>query len=141
MAAPVVFSAHGIGRNVSPHPLHLLLPQLGTEEDFAALRELLRYCDFTNEGICRRLGIPSIVDFQPKCDGRKTAIEMEQPIDAMLRLVLDGEFVPEICWMSCCRPGAVALMERLGILARVRHGQASYFPPSPCTRPRVPCCW
>ncbi len=80
---------------VSPHPLHLLLPQLGAEEDFAAFREVLRYCDFTKEGICRRLGIPSIAEFQPKCDGRKTAIEMEQPIDAILRLVLDGEFVPE----------------------------------------------
>ena len=101
-----------------PHPLHLLLPQLGTEEDFAALREALRYCNFNNEGICRRLEIASIADFQPKCDGRKTAITMEEPIDAVLRLVLDGEFVPETVLKTLWPAGAVAVMERLGILAR-----------------------
>ena len=71
----------------APHPLHLLLPQLGTEEDFATLRETLRACGFHNEGICRRLEISSIVDFEPKCEGRKTAAEIEYPVDAIIRLV------------------------------------------------------
>ena len=103
---------------VSPHPLHLLLPRLGTEEDFAALRDLLRHCDFDNQGICKRLEISSIVDFQPKCDGRKIAVAIEQPIDAMLRLVLDGEFVPERILDATWPGGAIAVMERLGLLAR-----------------------
>src|SRR5439155_15293735 len=92
---------------------------------FEALRGLLRHCGFDNEGICRRLEISSIVDFQPKCDGRKTAIAIEQPIDAVLRLVLDGEFVPELILDAIWPAGAVALLERLGILARdkVRPGE------------------
>ena len=102
---------------VSPHPLHLLLPHLGTAEDFAALRDVLRYCEFDNEGICRRLEIPSIIDFQPRCDGRKTAIALEKPIDALLRLVLDGEFVPRPVLDALWPAGAVELMERLAILA------------------------
>jgi methylase of polypeptide subunit release factors len=104
--------------SAAPHPLHLLLPQLGTEEDFATLRETLRFCNFHNEGICQRLDISSIVDFVPKCDGRQTAIEIEYPIDAILRLVLDGEFVSEQILESMLPPGSVPAMERLGILAR-----------------------
>jgi methylase of polypeptide subunit release factors len=104
--------------STAPHPLHLLLPQLGTEEDFVTLRETLRACGFHNEGICQRLGIPSIVDFVPKCEGRKTAIEMEYPVDAIIRLVLDGEFVAEQVLESKLPAGAVPALERLGILVR-----------------------
>ena len=104
--------------STAPHPLHLLLPQLGTEEDFATLRETLRACGFHNEGICQRLEIPSIIDFVPKCDGRKTAAEIEYAVDAIIRLVLDGEFVPEEVLDAKLPVGAVAAMERLGILAR-----------------------
>lgn len=104
--------------STAPHPLHLLLPQLGTEEDFASLRETLQACDFHNEGICRRLEISSIIDFVPKCDGRKQAVEIEYPVDAVIRLVLDGEFVPEAVLESMLPAGSVPVLERLGILAR-----------------------
>jgi len=104
--------------STAPHPLHLLLPQLGTEEDFATLRRALRDSGFHNEGICQRLEIPSIVDFVPLCDGRKKAAQLEQPVDAIIRLVLDGEFVAEQTLQSLLPPGAVQAMERLGILAR-----------------------
>src|SRR5262249_45648123 len=100
------------------HPLHLLLPQLGVPEDFAALQNLLAHCSFDNAGICGRLQISSIADFQPKCDGRTAAIAMEQPVDAMVRLVLDGEFVAESALEKLWPAGAVALLERLGVLAR-----------------------
>jgi len=102
----------------APHPLHLLLPQLGSEEDFAALRETLRACGFHNQGICERLEIASIVDFVPKCDGRKIATEIEYPVDAVIRLVLDGEFVSEQLLEAKLPKGALAVFERLGILAR-----------------------
>jgi len=104
--------------STAPHPLHLLLPQLGTEQDFATLRETLRVSNFHNEGICQRLGISSIVDFVPKCDGRKQAIEIEYAVDAIIRLVLDGEFVPEQVLESKLPEGAVPALERLGLLAR-----------------------
>jgi methylase of polypeptide subunit release factors len=113
--------------STAPHPLHLLLPQLGTPEDFATLRETLRAAGFHNEGICQRLEIPSIVDFVPKCDGRKQAIEMEYPIDAILRLVLDGEFVPEPVLESMLPAGAVPALERLGILARSQSRPGHFF--------------
>jgi SAM-dependent methyltransferase len=96
----------------------LLLPQLGTEEDFATLRAALRASGFHNEGICQRLGIPSIVDFEPKCDGRKQAVEIEYPVDAIIRLVLDGEFVPELVLETMLPAGSVPVLERLGVLVR-----------------------
>src|ERR1035438_10424857 len=79
------YSRHMSSTSTAPHPLHLLLPQLGTEEDFATLRETLRACGFHNQGICQRLEIPSIIDFVPKCDGRKTAAEIEYPADPIIR--------------------------------------------------------
>jgi SAM-dependent methyltransferase len=102
----------------APHPLHLLLPQLGTEEEFAILRHILQSCGFQNHEICRRLGIGSIIDFVPTCDGRKTAVEIEQPVDAIIHLVLDGEFVAETTLQNLLPEGSIPVLERLGILAR-----------------------
>lgn len=111
----------------APDPHHLLLPQLGSEEDFAALRETLRVCAFHNDGICERLEIPSIVDFVPKCDGRSIAADIEYPVDGIIRLVLDGEFVAEQVLESKLPAGAVAVMERLGILARSQSRPGQLF--------------
>jgi SAM-dependent methyltransferase len=104
---------------VSPHPLHLLLPRLGTDEEFAALRALFLSCGFNDEGICRRLEIPSIVEFKGKCEGRKTATVIQEPIDVLIRLLLDGEFVAQAVIESRLPAGGLAAMERLQILARV----------------------
>jgi SAM-dependent methyltransferase len=95
-----------------------MLPHLGTEEDFAALRQTLKLCGFHNEGICRRLEIPSIVEFRGKCEGRTNAIEIEQPIDVLIRLMLDGEFIREDVIEAMLPPGSLAVLERLQILAR-----------------------
>jgi methylase of polypeptide subunit release factors len=104
-----------------------MLPQLGSEEDFAALRATLQACGFHNEGICQRLGIPSIVDFEPKCDGRKQASEMEYPVDAIIRLVLDGEFVSELVLEHMLPSGSVPMLERLGLLARSQSRPGHFF--------------
>jgi len=103
----------------APHPLHLLLPRLGTDEEFAALWDLLETCGFNDEGICQRLEIPSIVDFQGKCEGRTKAIAIEEPLDVLIRLLLDGEFVPQTAIDSKLPAGGLAVLERLQILARV----------------------
>lgn len=99
------------------HPLHLLRPQIGSDQDFAILRNALSTSGFDNQGICKRLEIKSIVDFVPKCDGRSQAVSIEQPFDAILRLVLDGEFVDKPVLDELLPAGTIAALERLGILA------------------------
>jgi SAM-dependent methyltransferase len=102
----------------APHPLHLLLPRLGTEAEFSALRALFRRCGFDGEGICRRLEIPSILEFKAKCDGRTNAITFEEPVDPLIRLFLDGEFVSESTLDSVAGPGTTATLESLAIVTR-----------------------
>jgi SAM-dependent methyltransferase len=106
-----------------------MLPRLGTEEDFAILRHTLEVCGFHHEGICRRLEIPSIIEFKGKCEGRTTALEIEEPLDVLIRLVLDGEFVCEEVIDSMLPPGALAAMERLQVLARDEQRPGELFAP------------
>jgi carbamoyltransferase len=102
----------------TPHPLHLLVPRLGTDEQFAAFREILRAAGYDSEGICLRLGIPSITEFQAKCDGRTTAITLDGPIDALLRLFLDGEYVEQRTMDALLPAGGRAVLEELQVVAR-----------------------
>jgi SAM-dependent methyltransferase len=102
----------------APHPLHLMLPHLGTDAEFSAFRELLQEANYHQDGICRRLEIPSIIDFQSKCAGRTKGIAMEGPIDVLLRLFLDGEFVSQTLIEAHLPPGALAIFDALQILAR-----------------------
>jgi carbamoyltransferase len=114
---------------VSPHPLHLLLPRLGTEEDFAALRQTLAACGFHNEGICGRLEIPSIVEFKGKCEGRPNALEIEQPIDVLIRLLLDGEFVSEDSIDFLLPSGTRPVLERLQLVVQDEQRPGEWFSP------------
>src|ERR1700730_10154614 len=100
------------------HPLHSLRPRLCTDEEFAALRQLLQDCGFTADGICRRIDIPSIAAFKAKCEGRTNALEIDGRIDVLIRLLLDGAFIAQTTFDSLMPRGALELMEGLQILAR-----------------------
>lgn len=108
------------------HPLHRLLPRLGTEEEFAALRRLLADCGFNNQEICRRLEIPSIVGFKARCDGRTAAAAIQRPIDVLIRLFMDGEFVPQETVESKL-PGGLAVLDSLALLARATERPGEVF--------------
>jgi SAM-dependent methyltransferase len=103
---------------VAPHPLHLQLPHLGTDAEFNSFRELLHAAEYNHKGICRRLKISSIIDFKAKCDGRTEGIAMEAPIDVLLRLFLDGEFVEGETIASLLPSGSLALLHALQLLSR-----------------------
>ena len=58
LVAAVLFSANERYDSTPPHPLHLLLPQLGNRRRISrSCARLCESCGFHNEGICRRLGI------------------------------------------------------------------------------------
>ena len=102
----------------APHPLHLMLPHLGSDAEFAAFRQLLTSAGFGHAGICRRLEIPSIVDFKAKCDGRTAALTIESAIDVLLRLFLDGEFVSHALIEQHLSPSALPLLQSLNLIAQ-----------------------
>jgi len=47
---------------------------IGGPEQFRKLRTSLQQLDFTEEGVCRRAGIPSIFEFKTLRAGRQTAL-------------------------------------------------------------------
>jgi SAM-dependent methyltransferase len=71
------------------------LPRLGTDEEFAAVRQLFQKCGFDERGVTDRLEIEDIAHFKSIRQGRRSALDLQSPIDALIRLFLDGEVVKE----------------------------------------------
>jgi hypothetical protein len=70
-----------------------LLPRLGSDAEFAAVRAMLAECGFTAERICERLGIAGMGEYQPIWRGRAHMVAATEALDALILLLLDGEYV------------------------------------------------
>jgi SAM-dependent methyltransferase len=66
----------------------------GTVEQFARIRSLLCDCDYTSEGICTRYDIPALHQFRSYGEGRRTGLDLDDGLDVLSRLFLDGLAVP-----------------------------------------------
>jgi SAM-dependent methyltransferase len=102
----------------APHPIHSMMPRVETEAELRALRSMFDKAGFDSDGICRRLEIASIHEFTSKCNGRHIATAIERPIDALIRLFLDGEFLDERLLDTHLGSGAAATLQALRIAAR-----------------------
>ncbi|HWB83591.1 MAG TPA: methyltransferase [Bryobacteraceae bacterium] len=111
----------------SPHPLHLVMPRLGTDAEFAALRELLLSCGFTTGGICGRLRIPSIAGYKDLRQGREVAVNLEEPVDALIRLLLDGEFLELSDAVRLLPAGALETLEALNLAQHDRDWPSLWY--------------
>jgi SAM-dependent methyltransferase len=100
-----------------PHFVRHLLPRSGSDADFAALRALFAQCGFTAEGICQRLQIPAIGEYRNIRQGREVVHSAEETLDALILLLMDGEYVERATLERRLPPGALPLMESLGVTA------------------------
>jgi len=105
------------GAESASYPWHERVPQCGNAADLAAMRGILEQCGYTAEGICQRLGIPEIKEYRNLRQGRGNVQSVEQPLDALIHLLLDGEYVERGILESLLPPGAPRLMEALGLAA------------------------
>lgn len=103
-----------------PEPLQFPLHAPDADQA-AALRELLATSGFTEEGVASRLGIPGMAAFQPLRMGRETAAELDTPLDALIRIFLDEEPLPEGRARELLGAPALALLEAVD-LAHCREG-------------------
>jgi SAM-dependent methyltransferase len=78
---------------------------------------MLAQCGFTAEGICERLQIPAISDYRNIRQGRAAAPSVEGALDALILLLMDGEYVERATLEGRLPPGALPLMESLGVTA------------------------
>ena len=111
------------------HPLHLMMPRLGTEEEFEAVRRLFGECDYHGEGVFRRLGIPGIEGFKTIRQGRQTLLEPQSALDALIHLFLDGEQLEEGNARSLLPEGALEALGALNLAAPNPDGSGNWFAP------------
>ncbi len=94
------------------------LPYLGADEEFAAVRQLFQGCGFDERGVAGRLEIEDIAHFKSMRQGRRNALDFQSPLDALIRLFLDGEVVDDAVAHTLLPQGAIELLAALNLLAR-----------------------
>jgi SAM-dependent methyltransferase len=111
------------------HPWQRLLPPLAGDVEFAAVRALFDRCGFTSERVCERFGLAEINDFKAICQGRTTVHEAEQPLDALILLLMDGEYVARATLERLLPEGALGALETLGLaLSNAARPELCYAP-------------
>ena len=116
-----------------PSPHFFSTPRIGSSEEMLALRDLLHGCSFSSEGICRRLDIPSIVEFKGIRQRRTAGLEIEGPIDVFIRLLLMGNSSRKIIIESRPPAGAATTLSLDSTI--VRDGDRWFSPIAPRTPP------
>ena len=99
-------------------PWHAQLPRLGPPEEFAALRRLLEQVSYSEEGICRRLGLERFSDYAAPPIEEVAAIPVADSLDTLIRLFIHSVFVDEASAARLLPSGGLALLESLGLVAR-----------------------
>lgn len=99
-----------------PVPLRFASPEL-----FNQVRGALRAAGYDEAGVCRSLGISSIFDFLMQSNDRRAATEWNTPVDALVRLLMDGEVFEEAGVRRLIGPDLLDNLEALGIVARMQN--------------------
>ncbi|MCX6630293.1 MAG: methyltransferase [Candidatus Solibacter sp.] len=91
--------------NPEPRLSRRLTPRLGSDAEFALVRGMLAGCGFTSERVCERLGIAEAGEYQPVWRGRTNVRTAEQALDALILLLMDGEYVADEALRRLLPPG------------------------------------
>src|SRR5689334_14457863 len=94
------------------HPWHRTSPRLGTDEEFAALRRLLRESGYTDEGICQRLEVEDLAQYSATSAPERP---LELPLDGLIRLFFDCVRIDEQALARLLPPGSVELLKSLNL--------------------------
>src|SRR5512135_2435693 len=66
-------------------------PQSAQPRHLQEVRESFARLGYTAEGVCARAGCATMYDFQTRRAGRKVGLELNDALDALIRLFMDGE--------------------------------------------------
>jgi SAM-dependent methyltransferase len=101
----------------TPDSLHAVLPKLAGDEEFAAARKVFQGCGYDEPGVIGRLEIEEIARFKSIRQGRRTALDIQGPIDVLIRLFLDGEMVQDATARGLLPEGAIDSLAALNLVA------------------------
>jgi SAM-dependent methyltransferase len=100
---------------------------MGSAEQFQVLRSALRELRYDEASICARTGCPSVFAFQRKHEGRRTGTELNDALDALIHVLMDGEVLPEARLRSLVPAPVLAALESLGVIARTPDSSDSFY--------------
>jgi methylase of polypeptide subunit release factors len=109
----------------TPNPPHAMLPHLSADEEFAAVRQIFQRCGFDERGVTDRLEIQDIAHFKSIRQGRRNALDLQSPIDALIRLFLDGEVVEDAAAAKLLPEGAMGSLAALNLVVGAPAGWRS----------------
>jgi carbamoyltransferase len=101
----------------------------GSDEQFQTLRSALADMHYDEPSICARSGVQSIFDFRTKSEHRETGIELNDALDAMIHLLMDGETMHRSHLQALVPAAWVNVLQSMGLLASVPDEPASVYCP------------
>ncbi len=96
---------------------HDMLPKLGTAEEYLAVRRLFESCGFTYPGVCARLGIEQLYQFEAPPPGLGIGDRVTTPLDALIRLFAFGLYLECDAAEKLLTPEGVGALKALNLLA------------------------
>ena len=87
---------------------------------------MLRNLRYDAESVCGRTGVPSIFAFKKLDQGRETGAQLNDGLDALIRLLLDAEPLPEARVRYLLPAETVAALGSLGLIIQMGH-QGDFF--------------
>ena len=91
---------------------------LGSPEQFAQLRGLLDSADYTEQALCRRIGIESLQQFEINADAAEAQSWDTDAQGALMRLFVEGRYVPVDTAVRLIGQDRVQTLADLGLVER-----------------------
>ena len=100
---------------------------MGSPEQFRALRAALADLHYDEASICARAGIRSIFEFRTKSEQRQSGIELNDALDALIHLLMDGETMHRSHFRSLLAAPPTEALETLGVLGTAPDNPDLYY--------------
>lgn len=99
--------------------------RIGSDDEFRTLAAWLRAVGYTVGGVCERARVRSVFGFPTRDEGRETVGSVEDPLDLLIGLFLDGAAVRTPVFERLVPAEARASLEALGIMGSIPGDPAS----------------
>jgi SAM-dependent methyltransferase len=100
---------------------------MGSAEQFRTLRSALINLHYDEASICARTGVRSIFEFRTKSEQRQTGIELNDALDALIHLIMDGETLHCSHLRSLIAAPPIKALETMGVLGNVPDQPDLYY--------------
>jgi SAM-dependent methyltransferase len=90
----------------------------GSTSELAAVRALLDESGYTTAAVCARTGVAQIHELRTINQGRTTGIELDDALDALIHLFLDGLPVPAGAVERLLPSPGISALEQVGLVQR-----------------------